>query len=500
MALRLHTRLTIAFAVLLLVLGGLLAAAVARIAERYSAEVSQRLNASIAMYVTQELALLDSRGLNETALEELARRVMTVNPSAEVYVLTPEGRVLTSLQPRQRIVQESVDLRPIRRFLDGYEEWPLYGDDPSGQDRSEVFSVAAIRTGDGIAGYLYVVLGSARFDSVVAAVRGNYSLQLGLISAAGVLCAALILGAALFVRLTLPLRRLARRMAEWAAKLGVSTVETISARDGKDEIALLSSQFESMGARIEQQVQEIKDRDAARRELIANVSHDLRTPLASLRGYLETVLVKGDALHLSMRSEYLQVACRHARQLECRIASFFELSRLESGGVVPDYQPFSLGELLQDVALRFRLRAEQRGVAILTHVEPSTPLVSGDVALVERVLENLLENALRYTDVGGRVSLEMRREAEHVLVTVSDTGSGIAVEDLPHVFNRFYRGKAGHEGTGLGLAIVRRIVELHGESVALHSTPGIGTSVEFGLPLAGPIKNSARESMAGRTN
>ncbi len=239
-----------------------------------------------------------------------------------------------------------------------------------------------------------------------------------------------------------------------------------------------------MAKRIEQQLQEIKSRDALRRELIANVSHDLRTPLASLHGYVETVLMKGDGLPAATRREYLEVACRYARQLERRIAALFELSKLESGAIVPDFQSFSLGELLQDVALRFRLRAQQLGVEVMTCVDPSAPLVSGDVGLVERILENLFDNSLRHTDTGGRVSLEMRQNGQHMLVTVSDTGSGIATGDLPRVFDRFYHGKARREGTGLGLAIVRRIVELHGESVSLHSTPGIGTSVEFGLPLA----------------
>ncbi len=484
MALRLHTRFTLGFAALLIILGFVLAAAIARIAERYYAEVSQRLNADVAMYVTEQLSLLDADGVNETALRDLANRVMTVNPSAEVYVLSREGRILQSLQPRERLAREFVDLTPVRRFLSGSEDRPLYGDDPSRENRREVFSAAPIRIDGRIVGYLYVVLGSQRFESVTAAVRGNYSLQLGLIAAVGALFAAFVLGVALFFRLTLPLRQLARRMGEWAARTGVGSTDAPASSDAGNEIALLRGQFERMADRIEHQLREIQSRDALRRELIANVSHDLRTPLASLHGYVETVLMKGDGLPAATRRQYLEVACRHARHLERRIAALFELSKLEAGAIVPEFEAFSLGELLQDVALRFRLRAQQLGIDVATCVDTSAPLVRGDLGLVERILENLLDNSLRHTAAGGRVSLEMRPDEGRVLVTVNDTGSGVAIDDLPHVFDRFYRGRPQREGTGLGLAIVRRIVELHGESVSLHSTPGIGTSVEFGLPLA----------------
>ncbi len=481
---RLHTRFALGSAALLVALGVVLATVITQIAERYHAEVSQRLSAGIAMYVTNELSLLDAGGVNEVAVRELAHRVMTVNPSAEVYLLDPDGRILDALKPDERVARSRVDLAPIHRFLSDPQERPLYGDDPSNLNRREVFSAAPVTLDGRIAGYLYVVLGSERFESVAAAVRGNYSLQLGLIGAAAVLTAAFALGIALFVHLTLPLRRLAQRMAEWTARTDGGSADVIVTGRSENEIALLHAQFERMAGRIERQLLEIQSRDAQRRELIASVSHDLRTPLASLRGYVETALLKVDTMPAATHRQHLEVACRHARILERRIAALFELSRLEAGAVAPHFEAFPLGELLQDVALRFRLRAHQLGIALVCRIDAEAPLVWGDIALVERVLENLLENSLRHTSSGGRVSLEMQAGERHTLVTVSDTGAGVAKEDLPHVFDRFFCGGIRREGTGLGLAIVRRIVELHGESVALRSTPGIGTSVEFGLPIA----------------
>lgn len=487
---RLHARLTAAFGLLLVLLAAILAVLLMHVSERYHAEVSQRLNAGIAMYVTDELPLLENGKVNRRALDKLAHQTMTLNPSAEVYLLAPDGHVLATLVPATRIVRDVVDLAPIRRFLADHDARPIFGDDPTHLDRRGVFSVAPLRADGKLAGYLYVVLGSEHFDSVVAAVKGSYTLQLGFAVAAAIVVAIFIVSMILFRALTLPLRRLAQRMRQWSNRAGIGDVGTDS-MDGGNEIAELDRRFGRMAERIERQLGELRSSDALRRELIANVSHDLRTPLASMRGYLETVLLKGERLDPGTRREYLETAFRQCEHLERLIAALFELSKLESGAVVPQLEDFSLSELLHDVALRFRLRAEQAGVTLHVRCDPAGPHAYGDIALVERVLENLLDNALRHTTGGGRVSLEMLPEPARIRVMVVDNGSGVAVEDLPSVFDRFYRGGGQVRGTrtGLGLAIVRRIVELHGQTVSLSSTPGVGTCVEFGLPPA-PVRSS----------
>jgi signal transduction histidine kinase len=483
---RLYTRLTLTFGALLALLAAVLFGLLTHITERYHAEVSQRLNAGIAMYVTDQTALLDRGGVNRAALNELAHRAMTLNPSAEVYLLTPEGRILATLVPEARLARRVIDLAPIRQFLADSDARPLYGDDPTGRNRRRVFSVAPVNVENALAGYLYVVLGSERFESVAAAVRGSYTLQIGLTIAAAVLLAMFAVGAGLFHALTLPLRRLAQRMQGWSSRAGIAEGHGTESGASRNEIAVLDRQFAHMARQIEQQLHELKAGDALRRELIANVSHDLRTPLASMRGYLETVLLKGGRLAEDSRRQYLETACRQCEHLEQLIAALFELSKLESGEVVPQREEFALSELLQDVALRFRLRAQQAGIELRTQLDPAGPRVHGDIALIERVLENLLDNALRHTSAGGRVSLEMIRDGRRIRVTVADTGSGIAAEDLPRVFDRFYRGGGQARGarSGLGLAIVRRIVELHAQTVSITSAPGVGTCVEFGLPTA----------------
>jgi two-component system OmpR family sensor kinase len=503
MGLRLHIRLTLVIGALLVALTIVLGAAIAQIAQHYQAEVSQRLNAGVAMYVTRELSLLNERGVNAPALQELARRVMTVNPSAEVYLLAEDGRILETLQPREGLARRAVDLGPIRRFLASPDDRPVYGDDPGDARRQRVFSAAPIMLDARPIGYLYVVFASGRAASVAAAVRNSYSLQIGLVLAVMIVLVTFIVAAILFGRLTLPLRRLESELSAWDRKTsGESRDETRAPADA-DEIALLQGRFRSMAARIESQLQQLKAQDTQRRDLVASVSHDLRTPLAALRGYLETVLLKEASLPDATRRHYLEVAQRHAQQLERLIAALFELSKLESGVVTPAFEAFALSELLQDIALRFRLRAQQLGVDLVTSVDPRAPLAYGDVALIERMLENLLDNSLQHTPAGGRIELSLAPEDAGLRVAVDDTGLGIEPEDLPHVFNRFYTGTGRqHAGNGLGLAIVRRIAELHGASLVLKSTPRIGTRVEITLPVAASARVQtarATQSTALRT-
>ncbi len=156
-----------------------------------------------------------------------------------------------------------------------------------------------------------------------------------------------------------------------------------------------------MRARIAEQFKRLEDNDRLRRELIGNISHDLHTPLASVQGYIETVLLRGDTLDATTREQHLRTALSHSRKLDRRIADLFELSKLDAGRVQPKVEPFRLAELLQDVVQSYRLQAQQRGVKL--EFDPAGQghaLVRADIALIERVLQNLVDNALRYTPAG----------------------------------------------------------------------------------------------------
>jgi PAS domain S-box-containing protein len=223
-----------------------------------------------------------------------------------------------------------------------------------------------------------------------------------------------------------------------------------------------------------------------RRDLIANVSHDLRTPLAALHGYLETLLVKGQSLSPEQQKIYLETAVRQSEHLGTLIAELFELVKLDFKGFEIQPETVQLGELAQDVLQKFRLLAEEKRIALKAEIGPGLPSVQADIGLMERVLENLIDNALRHTPAGGMVSVAVVPHGGRVRVRVADTGSGIPPAEIPHIFERFYRVDKSRTsrtgGAGLGLAIVKRIMDLHAARVEVESTPLEGAAFSFALP------------------
>lgn len=484
----LHVRLTVALAALLVVLAFGLLLLMSRTSDRYADELRQRLDSGIAMYVVRELPLMKGGAVNEAALRELGNRAMTVNPSAEVYLLDPHGSVISTVVQHDRLLRQAVRLEPIRTFLSSPEKRPVYGDDPANLAGQRVFSVAPILNDGRLSGYLYVVLGGLPERSIATRLWGSYVLRASTLALALVLLTALLAGAGLFSVLTRRLRALDRSLDQWSMSLP-ATAYASSPLAGGDEISALTVRFSDMSRAIERQIHELKTTDELRRELVMNVSHDLRTPLAVLRGYIETLLLKREAPAEELQS-HLSTALRQADLLGRLIDSLFELAKLESGAIAPRMESFSIAELLQDIAMRFRLRAEKKGLELHTLLDMSGVLVIADLGLIERVVGNLLENAIRHTPRGGRVRVEMSVELAIVRVRVIDTGQGIDPEHLPRVFERFYRAPdfADRSRTGLGLAIVKRIMDLHVQCVTLLSQKDVGTTVE--ITLARPTESS----------
>lgn len=224
-----------------------------------------------------------------------------------------------------------------------------------------------------------------------------------------------------------------------------------------------------------------------RRDLIANVSHDLRTPLVSMRGYLEVLATHGETLGPEQRAQYLDVAVRQSEHLATLIDELFELAKLDFKGVTLEREAFVFAELAGDVLQKFELAANRQGVALSVETTGRPAFVDADLSLMERLLENLIGNALQHTPEGGRVAVRVTHGDEQLCVQVADTGCGIAPAELPFVFDRFYRGDGGRGrrsgGAGLGLAIARRVVELHDGSIGVDSDGANGTVFTVRLPL-----------------
>lgn len=335
---------------------------------------------------------------------------------------------------------------------------------------------------------LFVVIGALVVYAFERMLERGRLFELASWLAVGGVAFALLAGLVVFRLLTRRLAALAQTVDEMRAGGFRRPVPVPYADARGDEIARLAAAVQQMSERLAAQLAELEDTQTRRRELLANVSHDLRTPLTSMRGYLETLLLKEASLSPEDRHNYLHVAVRQSERLGRLVDDLFQLTKLEADEVRARPEAFPLAELAQDVAQKFELRAQRKGIRIETAAGEGLPPALADIGLVERLLENLIENALRHTPERGVVRIGVAAAGARLHVTVVDTGSGIPAEDLPRVFERYYRaarhGDEDGAGTGLGLAIAQRIVLLHGGALEVDSRAGAGTRFRFDLPSA----------------
>jgi two-component system OmpR family sensor kinase len=396
--------------------------------------------------------------------------------------------VLGYSAPEGKVKRSRVAVEPIRAFLDGNARFPLTGDDPRDPDGQKVFSAARIAGQDGLQGYLYVVLGGEQYDHVAQMLGDSYILDTALVVLLAALATALIGGLVVFGLQTRRLRVLGDIMRRYAGEGRDGGLATRYPGNSKDEVDVLGQQFNTMADKINSQIKQLRQMDDVRREMVANISHDLRTPLTTMRGYLETLQIKHADLSEEEQQQYLQTALSHSQHLGRMVEELFELARLDSCESVVFSESFSMGELVQDVTQKFKLRAREESIQLKADLNPEAPPVYGDIAMMQRVLENLLENAMRHTPAGGSIQIGVDVESRNVVVQVTDTGCGIPAEDVPRIFERFYHKDKNRSGgsAGLGLAIVKRILELHGSSINVSSELEKGTTFSFRLPI-GPI-------------
>jgi signal transduction histidine kinase len=285
-----------------------------------------------------------------------------------------------------------------------------------------------------------------------------------------------------------PMQRRLRSLEDAARALGDGRTDVRAIESGGDEVAALSTTFNKMAADLQGRATALEESDRARRQLLADVSHELMTPLSAIRGYVETLSMPEVILDDDTRTRYLDVARQETYKLEAIIGDLLDLARLEGGGGELERDAVLVNDLFRRVADRHRPILDERGITLTSAAADGTPLVWGDADRLEQALQNVAANAIRHTPDGGAVTLRAEPDGNCVRVTVSDTGPGVPPEHLPHIFDRFYKGDASRadtgvpSGSGLGLSIVRAIVVRHGGAVSAANADGGGAVFTLRLP------------------
>jgi signal transduction histidine kinase len=480
---RFSVKVSLLFLVLLIIMGLAQVLISVRITEKRQIEADQLVNLELARDMAREIDPYVHDDIDTEKIGSIMHYMMVMNPKIEIYLLDDGGKILAFFaEPSIEVKQDRVDVEPIEVFLQGESTFPIYGSDPRNPKQKKHFSAAPIIFNSERRGYLYIVLRSSLYDRAIRTLRDRYlfstfnkSLLLSFLGVG-------IIGLVLFTFMTKRLQRVSKAVKDFERGEFSHRIE-MSARD---EIGYLAQAFNQMADKIAASLEELKRTDKLRRELIANISHDLKSPLASIQGYVETLMIKKSTIKAQERHRLLGIVLHSTKSLNRLVEQLFELSKLDAKQVEPMRETFSMTELAQDVFMKFKPRAEGHGIQLSAQLPESLCFVNADIAMIERVMSNLLDNALKHTPRSGRVSIEVKPVNSSIRFIVGDSGRGIPPEEIPHVFERFFigdksRSRSG-QGSGLGLSISKKIIELHGSTITVESQENRGSTFYFDLP------------------
>lgn len=499
----LYSRLALVLLGVFLVMGMLLLWLFDQASTATQNEASQRLHLELAKNIVKDLGITSKGNFDTEMIKEAFHKMMILGPAIELYIIDKDGNLITYDAPEEKIKLRKVDLKPITIFMQRDRELPILGDDPRSVSKQKIFSAARVyakhnqsengnNDGTGtFVGYLYIIIGGENYDSVATALHLSKAWKISLIGIASALLFLLLASLLLFYALTRPLRRLTKEVMTFEKSDFKEIPESIdndfsgnfSGKGG--ELNQLKASFHQMEQRIATQLERLNNQDNIRREFLAYVSHDLRTPLAGMKAYLETLELKSD-MPLAERQEFLQKAITNGDRLEGMINELFELTRLESHQVDLNQDEFPIGDLLSDIFSSLEKKARDANIQLEIDCDEPNAQVFADIAKIERVIQNLAENAIRYSEEGGTVILSAKKIInKKIHVKITDSGSGISPDHLPNIFEPYYRAsdeyKLKHKGAGLGLAISQRLLALHNISLDVESEQGRGTVFHFNL-------------------
>jgi two-component system sensor histidine kinase BaeS len=423
--------------------GAFPAASGARLAELIAGDIRDQLEVDPAADLGAHIAAEYSRVVQPFVIVMADGRILTNRPNAPPGLLR-NTRARLAMMSGERPLRQRRELRPA---ANGRAEAPVIV-------HEQIVGLVAVPPGR------VAPMAALREFGPTLALSGVGLLVLGAGAAA-----LLIFG---------PVRRRLREVEEAAARIGAGDVTARAPDTGRDEVATLARAFNQMAADLQARAAALSASDQARRQLLADVSHELMTPLTAMRGYLETLAMAELRLDPPTRERYLRIVDEETRRLEHIIGDLLDLARLEGGGSSLRREFVDTAVLFDRVAERHDRELTDRHVALERRIDPAAQRLAGDPDRLEQALQNLAANALRHTPDGGTVTLSAERTDNVITITVRDTGPGIPREHLPLIFDRFYKADAARAttGSGLGLSIVKAIVERHGGTISVRNDGG----------------------------
>ena len=453
-----------------------------------SDRLDQMLYAELAETLAEDLEPLLQSPIDTDEVGARIHKNVALNPMLDIYVLSSSGKILFSsenldlLMYRRKTLQ--LPLADLKRFIEPTpnKSFPIYGPNPGEGPEKVIFSATKIII-EGQVGYLYVVLRGTFHHNAREGIADYYAISTGMLGTVAILLFTAAFGTALFFYVT---KRFSQ-ITTVVERIGDGELKARINSSNDDELGRLGRGIDEMANTIEATISKLEETDSLRRELVSHISHDLKGPITSAQGYLES-LAENSSLTENERQRRYSIALQNLVSLSKLVSDLLDLSKLEVKAVEPDRSDFNLLDLVtEEILPRFEPIAAQSGVRLRAEYTEPLSLVYADMRMIERVLANLVQNAISYNESGGEVVVSLEERNARITIAVQDDGPGMEPGDLNRVFESFYRAdksRKKYAGSGLGLAIVKEILSAHGETIEVESTVGTGTVFRFALPLA----------------
>jgi signal transduction histidine kinase len=448
--------------------------------KNYHEASTQLLNKDVAAHIAKFTSPFEGDGINKRKADSVFHDAMVISPSAEIYFLDTTGKIIAYHPNENKVQLEVLPLENIRQLIASHGQEYIKGPDPRDPASPKIFSAATVKSASKNLGFIYVILGSNK--NVTNVLYSSYFSSL-LIK---VFCVIIIFS---IILSWLYLRNVQQRFNRMIAVLERFQNGDLEARfsDTEDkQLAPVTQAFNKMADLLVYNINKLTKSEKERKDFVANISHDLRTPLSIARGYTETLLMKnGQQLTGDKQEEFLQLVHRKIRQVEHMVKQLFDLSRMEAAEFVPRKEPFVFSEVLLEIIHASSARASEKNITVDCSRCDSTSWIFADVGMMERVLQNLVINAIKHTPKDGLVKISLVKEDIELVFEIENSGANLKREILEWFNAPEDAGVAESRPgtTGIGLMIVRKILLLHQYHFKAEAIEGAGNKFTIVMPV-----------------
>ncbi len=478
-------RIAIMVFALITILGVLFMALTYYATTHYHLASTQLLNKDVAAHIAKFASPFDRFGINKRKADSVFKNVMILNPSTEVYFLDTAGNIMDFYGPNKEIKLWKVPLENIDKFILAKGEEYVKSPDPKDQSQDKIFSAAEVIVKSKKLGYIYVILGSNEYKNVSDLLFKSHISNLAIKAFIFII----LLSIALSLLYIQSIQKRFNSMVKVLEKFQNGDFNARFKIKDNDELASVSLAFNKMADLLTYNIDQLTKSEMERKDFIANISHDLLTPLSIARGYAETIVIKKHEISQKEIDNYVDMIQKKMLQVEHMVKQLFELTKMESPGFKANKESFVLSEIVQETVNTFQLTASQKDLNLKCIQCQYHVWVNADIKLMERVIQNLVDNAVKNTRENGIITVALRVENNNLIFDVENTGDLLS-EELINWINSEEAKDAESANkparSGLGLVIVKKILRLHGSVLKAHHVNDSGNIFSFSLPISNP--------------